>query len=1701
MEKNNSPLNSFFIFSLFILLICYIYPQDTTQPIGTNLPIIGTYINDLSDNINPSDETFIEEHFDYEISLLVRNNGSHQVLGTYFNSLPDYVSVNDEETELLDKTIYTSDKLSTVTLKWKKYIYNCSYMFSDLSDITNINLTGFNIAKVIDMSCMFCNNKDLQNIEFGEYSTPSLKSMEKMFYNCPSLEFINLTFFDMTNVINMNLMFAENIKLEYIIFNENKTLSLEKMDKIFYNCESLTSLNLSNFFTKKVTNMESLFYKCIKLSKIDSIIFDISSVTDMSNMFAYCKSLFSLDLSFIYGNKYVKASHMFYNCNNLHNVYFNKYHAIYLNSIEYMFYNCYSLLSLNLSNFEISQVSNMEYMFNGCTGIKSIDLSSFYISNVINMKYLFFNCKSLLTINLTNLYSLKAIDMSYMFYSCNSIKSIHFPKTNKIYLKNVKHMFFECFNLQSLDLQSFDTSNVTYMDNMFDGLNNLEQLTNINFDISKVTSMVKTFACLHSLSTLDLTNLTSSNNYINMYSMFYHSYGLNNIYFNKSSILKSNNMKYMFYECKNLTSLDLTNFDTSKVTDMSNMFHECKSIMFINLTNFDTSLVANMNNMFYLCEKLNYINVSSFNTLSVKNMYEMFECCHSLKSLDLSNFYISHDAEINYIFEHCSSLDYINIYNFQTSLNNIDMFYRVEKNFTFCLKGYNELNKGNYLGLKYNTYAIRDCSAKCYGYDKVYVSSQKICVDNCSSINWYYYNNDCFEICPKRTKSFDNITCELLYCEENEKYYNFEQNDCLDKVPDGFYVNDTKFKIINKCPKECKLCDSTSVNRNLCISCNDNFYPKINDTSNINSYIKCYDNIQKYYLDNKDSYFKPCFKLCDTCENPEGYYLDGQTLTCKPCFYSCKTCDIGGNNETHNCISCSQNYINALKINKYNNCYEKCEYYSYFDNKDNIYYCTHEFECPNDYNKLITDKNQCIEDCKIDLTYKYEFKNKCYSKCPENTELSSAKDYYCNIKCPKEYPFEMINTQECVSNCTINQRKNNLCKINYINEEEGTTAQDVAINNIRDDLTNNFDASDIDEEGDIVIEEKGIKLTITSTENQKNSENDKTSTSINLGDCETKLKEHYDIPLNKSLYILKLDVYQEGMKIPKIEYEVYYNLYGRNLVKLNLSVCEDTKIHISLPAEINEDLDKYNSSSAYYNDICYTSTTDSGTDISLADRQNNFIQNNKTLCEENCDFSKYNYETGKAICSCGIKINIPSISDISIDKNKFFDSFTDINNMINYKIMKCYKNLFNIEKIKNSYGSLILLPIILFHFVCLIIACVKSNKDLKNQIKYLLEAKNKYVLVKNDYLNLKHAKNAKTKNEEIKPKNNYKEEKINYWQMGMKNQENKYNIFKDKDFGKKIKKKRKRKKSKKTIDLQETNNKLILNSNKNSSLKQLMNDNNTINSKLFSLNTENIEENDKKNNDLKLNDSINKKLLSEAFLKYKKLKKILSPNLNEINSFPYQKAFKHDKRTYIQYYLSLIKTQHPILFSFYKMNDYNIKIIKIDLFFIDIVLNYAINALFFNDDTMHQIYEDQGEFNIGYQITQIIYSSLISNLFSAFIKYPALTEENVLYIKHSKKYNKLKKKVKKIYKILNIKFILFCIISSLMLLIFFYYVACFCVVYKNTQTHLIKDSIFSFGLSLIYPFLFYLLPGILRIPSIIYQKKILYKISKIIQNL
>ena len=64
---------------------------------------------------------------------------------------------------------------------------------------------------------------------------------------------------------------------------------------------------------------------------------------------------------------------------------------------------------------------------------------------------------------------------------------------------------------------------------------------------------------------------------------------------------------------------------------------------------------------------------------------------------------------------------------------------------------------------------------------------------------------------------------------------------------------------------------------------------------------------------------------------------------------------------------------------------------------------------------------------------------------------------------------------------------------------------------------------------------------------------------------------------------------------------------------------------------------------------------------------------------------------------------------------------------------------------------------------------------------------------------------------------------------------------------------------------------------------------------------------------------------------------------------------------------------------------------------------------------------------------------------------------------------------------------------------FWYYTTCFCAVYKNTQFHLIKDTLISFGTSMITPFVINLFPGMLRIPALKNKKRIMYKLSKLIQ--
>ena len=226
-------------------------------------------------------------------------------------------------------------------------------------------------------------------------------------------------------------------------------------------------------------------------------------------------------------------------------------------------------------------------------------------------------------------------------------------------------------------------------------------------------------------------------------------------------------------------------------------------------------------------------------------------------------------------------------------------------------------------------------------------------------------------------------------------------------------------------------------------------------------------------------------------------------------------------------------------------------------------------------------------------------------------------------------------------------------------------------------------------------------------------------------------------------------------------------------------------------------------------------------------------------------------------------------------------------------------------------------------------------------------------------------------------------------------------------------------------------------------------------------------------------------------------KRTIYITINELNEIPYDIAMKFDRRNYFRFYLTLLKVKHILLFTFFISMDYNLKIVKIDLFIFNLLFSLTANALFFNDSTMHKIYTDQGKFNLEYQIPQIVYSTLIVCGINILINYLALTENDIISLKsiQSPLIIKIKKR-KIIYKV----FIYF-IISFLFLLFFSFYLSCFCFIYENTKFHLFKDTVISFGLDLIYPLFLCLIPGIFRRCALKKTgKNCLYKFSQIIQK-
>ena len=251
---------------------------------------------------------------------------------------------------------------------------NSKYSFQKLTELTELDLSNFDLSRATNTSYMFSNDLKLVSLNLGDnFDTSLVTDMNFMFTSLSELETLELgNKFDTSKVTNMSAMFLNLNNLQELDLKDKfDTSKVTDMSWMFGAANKLHSLNLGNKFdTSNVTNMKKMF-QGLNGFKDDNVLnlgdkFDTSNVTDMESMFSV-------------------------------------YHANSLNLGE---------------KFNTSKVTNMKNMFNGSYALQSLDLSNFDTSNVTDMSGMFHNMIYLQTVYVSDKFNIDNVSESEgMFYS------------------------------------------------------------------------------------------------------------------------------------------------------------------------------------------------------------------------------------------------------------------------------------------------------------------------------------------------------------------------------------------------------------------------------------------------------------------------------------------------------------------------------------------------------------------------------------------------------------------------------------------------------------------------------------------------------------------------------------------------------------------------------------------------------------------------------------------------------------------------------------------------------------------------------------------------------------------------------------------------------------------------------------------------------------------------------------------------------------------------------------------------------------------------------------------------------------------------------------------------------------------------------------------------------------------------------------
>ena len=391
-------------------------------------------------------------------------------------------------------------------------------------------------------------------------------------------------------------------------------------------------------------------------------------------------------------------------------------------------------------------------------------------------------------------------------------------------------------------------------------------------------------------------------------------------------------------------------------------------------------------------------------------------------------------------------------------------------------------------------------------------------------------------------------------------------------------------------------------------------------------------------------------------------------------------------------------------------------------------------------NQITTEEN-IVDDITEKISNKFNTDGELetiYTKFTEkNYEIISDTNTYINDEGNEEEPPKTIITDinthvEDYSTTNITEKINTTYIITTLPQEviiESTNlTKEQIFRNLNEILSNHAIGSNYKIFG------PNFTLTIKSTKSKEFNED---STNIDFSKCETLLRKKYNIPDSEILTIAQLEINNTDNTLT-LTNQVEYQIFDKNNNPLDISVCKDTDITINYLmndkslATINQNLVKefkdldiniLDINDKFFNDLCQPFSYNNK-DIILEDRFN-FIYQNYSFCEKNCNNTNIDFEKKFVTCECKTK---QEMSTTNVEPNfQFFDK-----NKLKYSnidVVKCTNVIFSFKN-KSKNSGFILFFILVLTFIFLI--GLHFYRGIEPVQEFIYGEMKKYNYLKND---------------------------------------------------------------------------------------------------------------------------------------------------------------------------------------------------------------------------------------------------------------------------------------------------------------------------------------------------------------------------------